>query len=63
MSIIDNLMARPEERREAAERAAEAMRNHGEQAEAILLAKLDDPRRRRSRRSIRLAIEMIRTKH
>ncbi len=63
MAILDNLLARPEERQEAAERAADAMRNHGERAEAFLLSKLDDPRRRRSRRSIRLAIEMIRTKH
>ncbi len=63
MSIIDNLLACSEERREAAERAAEAMRNHGNAAEAFLRAKLDDPRRRRSRRPIRLAIEMIRTKH
>ena len=63
MPIIDILLARSEERREAATRAAEAMRNHGGGAEAFLRAKLDDPRRHRSRRAIRLAIEMIRTKH
>jgi hypothetical protein len=62
MAIIDNLLARPSERQEAAVRAAEAARSHGAGAEAFLLAKLEDPRRRRSRRAIRLAIELVRAK-
>lgn len=63
MSIIDHLLARPEERQDAAARAADALLNHGDEAEDFLRAKLGDPRRRRSRRSIRLAIEMVRVKH
>lgn len=63
MSIIDHLLAGRSEREDAAARAADAVLNHGDDAEAFLRAKLDDPRRRRSRRSIRLALEMIRTKH
>ena len=58
-SRIDRLLASPECRRNANLRASHALQVHGSRSIETLLRKLNDPRRSKSRREIRLAMAEI----
>lgn len=59
IQLLDRFLSTAAELSDARGRARSALRSFGDEAEAHLLRKLDDPRRRRSRRAIRLAIRML----
>jgi hypothetical protein len=59
LDIADRLLAGDNERANALLRAQTARVEHGADARAYLQAKLADPRRRRSRRELRLALALL----
>jgi hypothetical protein len=59
MLWLDKIFASKNERKEARGRADLALRDYGARAEQVLREKLKDPDRKKSRRSLRLAIALI----